>query len=533
MMHLPTSIADMNAELRVRCGAAGLQFDCGAGGNIGAEIAIVAEAPGEREVQQKQPLIGASGRLLWDILRKDGITRNHCYITNVVKRQLVSVAMQLKTKKAAIPKQEVAHWNSILIEELQMLPNVRVIVALGNYALSALCNETGITKFRGSVLPMQLGDRKVQVVCTYNPAAAIHEPKTEIIHRMDCHKITRVMNGEHSVPEISAIINPTFAEARDYIRHIRSQQVPIAHDIETMGGETACIGFAATDNEGMCINFRTRDQHHYTLEQERVLRLDIAALLADTSIQFIAQNGNFDAYWLWYKDRIRVHRYWFDTMLAHHLLYPSLPHDLGFLTAQYTDYPYYKDEGKAWRDNNVTETAINEFWEYNVKDCCITRMCASHLQRELHEAGLNDTFYNHIMRLQPHLVGMTTGGVLCDGELKQQFVNELTVGVAEARRLCVESAREATGNPDYELNPRSWPDLGRLLFDELRLVGRGTSVDAENRERMRKHPRTSTAARQLLERVDSYLGEAKFLGTYADSRLDNDGRFRCEYKQTG
>ena len=535
MMNQPATIREMNDELRARCGAAGIPFECGAGGLLQSRIAVIAEAPGDRELQQHAPLVGGSGKLLWDVLRKDNLTRNHVYITNVVKRKLVTVATMAKTnKKAIVNKSEFAHWASLLQQELAMLPNLEVVLALGNYALQALCGVTGIGNYRGSVLAAQIGTRVVKVVCAFNPAAAIHDPRNEIVFRMDCHRLTRVMNGEHNAPLIHAYINPSYAEASEYINHIRHLGVPIAHDIETMGNETACAGFAASDHEGMCINFRTYDANHYTPEQERDLRLAIAGLLGDRSINFIAQNGNFDAYWMWYKDRIRVHGYWFDTMLAHHFLYPSLPHGLGFLTAQYTDYPYYKDEGEAWKEKTLaTPQSINEFWEYNVKDCCITRMVSEHLHRELIEQGMAEPFFNHVMRLQPHLVGMTTMGVLCDQRLKHQFVSELTAGVDAARGLCIAKAREALERPDYEFNPRSWLDLRRLFFDELRLVGRGDSVDAENRTRMRKHPRTSPAARELLEAVDGYLTDAKFLGTYADSRVDPDGRFRCEYKQTG
>ena len=99
---------------------------------------------------------------------------------------------------------------------------------------------------------------------------------------------------------------------------------------------------------------------------------------------FVAQNGHYDASWLWFKDRIRVHQHWFDTMLAHHYLYPGLPHDLGFITAQYTDHPYYKDEGQLWKE----EGDIDAFWEYNVTDCCITRIAAEKMQQELIDAGL-------------------------------------------------------------------------------------------------------------------------------------------------
>ena len=56
-----------------------LPFDCGAGGNLGSYISpVVAEAPGEREVQQNVPLIGGSGKYLWDILRKDQADTQRC-----------------------------------------------------------------------------------------------------------------------------------------------------------------------------------------------------------------------------------------------------------------------------------------------------------------------------------------------------------------------------------------------------------------------------------------------------------------------
>jgi len=67
------------------------------------------------------------------------------------------------------------------------------------------------------------------------------------------------------------------------------------------------------------------------------------------SHRVIAQRGDFDAYWCWLRDRIRI-RVWLDTLLAHHTLYPQLPHDLGYLTAQYTTHPYYKGEGDYWKE---------------------------------------------------------------------------------------------------------------------------------------------------------------------------------------
>lgn len=44
-----------------------------------------------------------------------------------------------------------------------------------------------------------------------------------------------------------------------------------------------------------------------------------------------------------------------DTLIRHHILWPELPHDLAFLTRQYTRQPYYKDEGKSWKLSQMTD----------------------------------------------------------------------------------------------------------------------------------------------------------------------------------
>jgi DNA polymerase-1 len=296
-----------------------------------------------------------------------------------------------------------------------------------------------------------------------------------------------------------------------------------------MAGETACVGFAPTNEIGICINFRSQGQNHYSLRDEANIRLELQSLLADPRKRYVAQNGHYDAAWLWFKDRIRVHGHWFDTMLAHHLLYPSLPHDLGFLTAQYTDHPYYKDDGKLWRE----EGDINEFWRYNVTDCCITRLIAEKMHQEMADAGLDKTFFNHIMRLQPELITMSVNGVSADVGLKEVFTANLGAQLEQAKELCISKARVATGIADYEFNPNSSQQLGKLLFDELRLVGRGSSVDKENRDRIRKHPRTPGTARDLLTAIDSFKEQHKFVTTYLGAVADDDGRWRCTYKQTG
>lgn len=310
---------------------------------------------------------------------------------------------------------------------------------------------------------------------------------------------------------------------------MRSDRLAVSIDIETIGNETACIGLANDDHEGFCINFRTHDNpNRCDPHDEAVVRLALAELFADRNLELVTQNGNFDSYWLYYKDRLLL-RSTYDTLLAHHTLYPVLPHNLGFLTTQYTEHPYYKDEKDTWR----TLGDIGRFWEYNVKDCCITRHVYRSTMAELDATKLMPFFRNHVMQLQPHLVTMTTNGILQDATLKASIAEDLVAQLDVLERDVIQKARLAASDPNLELNPRSAPQLRNLFFNTLKLSGRGTSTNEENRHRMKMHPNTSHASRELIDAIDKYKEEHKFYSTYVDTATDPDGRMRSEYRQWG
>lgn len=527
-----TSIGDINREVHNRCRDLDLRIDCGPDGLFNAEIAIIGEAPGERETQLKSPLIGSSGKLFWEMVRPIGLTRRNTYISNVVKRQLRSIT----DEKIAISNHELGQYISVLQWELQQLPNLRYIIVLGNYALEAVTGLSGIMHYRGSVLDTTIQSisqgtsRDVRVICMMNPAAVIREPKWEIMFKFDVGRLKSVINGQYREHVISPVINPSPAEALAWIERMQDERLPVSLDIESIGGESACIGLANSPHTGMCINFRDRSSNRFTVADESKIRLRLSKFFRDETVRLVAQNGMFDAGFLELFDRLRIPRFWFDTMLAHHTLYPQLPHNLGFLTSQYTTHPFYKDEGKAWKEGSDIDT----FWTYNVKDCCITLACQQAMQAELEAQGMADFFFNHVMRLQPHLIRMTVGGIKLDEALKEQVRVEVEKEVASLKSKFQELAREAAGeDEEYKPNPGSPKQMAELYFRKLRLVGRGTSADAKNRLRMRQHPRTPPIARELLLTHDRYAKEKKFLGTYAEMRADEDGRIRCEYKQTG
>lgn len=526
-----TKIAEMKEAVEIKALAARLNVECPPDGLMTARLAVVAEAPGEREISQRLPLVGGSGALLWRMLAKHtGLTRKDVYISNVSKRQ---IALSNDTRKA-MNRHELDLWASILNWELSNLPNLEYILVLGNMSLQAITGQQGITNWRGSVLTIDQSispdtKRSVQVICTNNPAAIIREPKLEVSFNLDMAKLKRVIDGKHKDIPVETALYPSPLEIRGLCERIREQDHDCAYDIEVIANETACIGVATDTKNATCIAFRDRVSNFYSEADERQIRRDLSGLFSDQRVRLVAQNNMFDSTWLWYKDKMRVQPIWFDTMLAHHTLYPTLPHNLGFLTTQYTDHPYYKGEKDSWKDGGD----IDDFWRYNGKDCAHTLAVAYRELGELRAQQLDGFFFSHVMRLQHHLARMTVGGILVDIGMKEKLSVELRDTVNNLHQQLQVQVRDSIGDPDYTINPNSPRQLSDLLFNKLKLVGRGSSTDAENRKRMFNHPRTSESSRQILQTLNDYAKESKFFSTYAESRPDEDARMRCEYKQTG
>ncbi len=519
-----------------------LKVECSPAGNLHAQIVVIGEAPGEHEARNNTPFTGGSGQVLWTALRKYNINKTMVFATNVMKRRAGPGKQTPTGRTSDMGRGERTDWAGSLLWELRQLPNVRYVLVLGGVALDAcrpfmnMTSESGVTMWRGSVVHGAIDGRPVEFIITYNPAHIMREPKFEITFRFDIAKLQRVIDGKYQDYKIEDHINPSPKEAIEWIDMMHDGKVPVAFDIEVVSGETACIGLAANNHRGYCINLRTLDANRFSLFEERDVMRRMARFLGDHTVQLVAQNGIFDTAWLWYKDGIRVDHVWFDTLLAHHTLYSSLPHNLAYLTAQYTDHPFYKDEGKTWREGGD----IDQFWRYNVKDCCIARKVMERTYIELERDGLIDFFFDHVMRLQPHLVRMMVGGVLCDKPLKEVIVEEMQEQVGDLlnkfygeAHLAIAKHKEEPVDDTYFPNPNSWKQLQVLLFDKLDLVGRGRSTNAENRRRLRSASRGTPESQRMLDTLDTYATEHKFLSTYATSKLDEDGRFRCEYRQFG
>ena len=304
-----------------RASAIGLTVDCFGDGDPNSEILIIGEAPGRQESQMKIPLVGPSGRFLWECLRDYGITRTKCYITNVIKKQLVDDV----EGKQGVSKNEVAHWQGLLDYEISQLPNIKYVLLLGSLALRAFTGHEGIEQWRGSVFDYS----GKKVIVAYNPANLLRKPSLEPIFKLDLSKLEMCRRGLWSEYNINPHIDPSPEEAIRWCDKMIQEDTHVSFDIEIIGNETACVGLANSAHEGMCINFRDRESNRWTVAEEVRVRRAVSRTLKHSKVRLVAQNGGFDAAWLWYKDRIQVKPLWLDTLFAHHTLHPTWPHNLG------------------------------------------------------------------------------------------------------------------------------------------------------------------------------------------------------------
>jgi uracil-DNA glycosylase family 4 len=521
----------MNTKLRRQFEAhaadMGLQVEVFSDGPLDAEVVFIGEGPGEVERRKGLPFVGGSGKLMFEMAKISGFTREEVYATNVVKRQI-----SLSTKsdaRHAVLHDELGKWCDLTRWELSQLKNVKVIVCFGNYAIDAVAGLDGITKWRGSVLPMELPNGvNGHVVCTFNAAYVMHdrEPRFEPFVIKDIRKASMVLKNTFKPHLIDEIINPTYKEAKAFIRDLRKVNRPIALDIEAINKELACIGLSNNPHRAMCINLRDLTKNRFTLDQEIDLLHDIQALC--DSHKMIGQNAQFDAYFSRLHWLIKI-RFWFDTLLAHHALFPLLPHSLAFLTAQYTNHPYYKDDIEEWHEGGD----IDSFWRYNCKDAAITYACYEKMHQELIDQKMNKMFFDHVMRAQPHLVEATVHGVATDMSVKEKILKLVQEDVDVAEKKFLNIVHELTGDDEYNPNPNSWSQMKDLFFNRLKLEGRGQSTDEANRKMIMANAKTPPLAKEMLAALDKFKEEDKFRGTYAEARVSDDGRFRCEYKQFG
>lgn len=499
-------------------------------GSRQAKIFLVGEAPGQTEDQTGVPFSGGSGELLNRVLDRAGIRRDECFITNVCHERPPKNDFNwfLKPK----PKIQLIQGLQRLKADLdEIQPNV--IVALGAQPLRFLANKQGIDKWRGSVLPCTLS-KGLKVIGTYHPAYALRVWDYKAIIEFDLKRVrAESLTKDIIRPARGLILNPDHITSLGLVEELLTADW-LAVDIECTeihgGWRLSCVGFS------------DRASRAVVWPCDEAWKLGIIKTLCESRVAKVFQNGTFDVTVL--ADNgivVPWDTFKWDTMLGHHSLFPecasgademaalggkkrqsALAKGLAFQVSIYTSEPFYKDDGKLWRETDDKEM----FWRYNALDAATTREIRDVQEIELVAFGTRQVL-DHEMSLVEPLAVMTRRGVLIDMQLRAELGKKYETEIARLQK----ALDTVMGSP---VNVKSSPQMLKLLYEHLKLpvkyhreTKRPTASKDAIIELSEKHSHPVLAMiLQIRQRRD-------FVERYINAQVDADGRMRCAYDITG
>jgi uracil-DNA glycosylase family 4 len=504
-----------------------------------AKIVIVGEAPGTMEASTGRPFVGGSGELLNRMLSSTGISRGSCFITNLCHTQPPGNEFEHFIKPK--PKPEFVIGVLKLKQDLEQIrPNL--VIALGTQPLKVLTGKTGIDKWRGSILECTLVPG-LKVIGTYHPAYILRQWDYKAVAEFDLRRCeTQSTFPDILRPKRNLVLDPSREEFAGIESELFNAEC-LATDIEcfeTPGGwRLACIGFSPRPDLAVVLPWKDEWQK------------DAIRRLCASSIPKIFQNGNFD-YTVLTDEYVPVNGFgelgpdkytpvgW-DTMLAHHSIFPecasggdemaalggkkkqsAIAKGLAFLTSIYTEEPFYKDDGKLWKETND----LTMFYRYNALDCVVTKEVQEVEEKELKEFGTFSTFVREMRLVRPTVTTMKRGikiDLMLREKLKKNFEQEII-----NLQLALD---KSAGSP---INVKSSLQVKSLLYDKLKLPAkrsRTTGNETANKDAIielaerHNHP--------ILHTILAIRQRRDFIERYLEAKVDADGRMRCSFDITG
>lgn len=494
-----------------------------------AKILLCGEAPDETERITGKPFVGGAGELLNRMLDRCGIARSQCFVTNVTHVQPPKNDFAWFKK----PANQVHYIKGVLqlkADILDIKPNV--VVALGGQALKALTNKDSIEKWRGSILESALV-KGVKVIGTYRPAYVLRVYDYKAVVEFDLRRVaSESLTPNIVLPFRDHVLHPS-TRTRDRLIEEMCNAEWLAIDIEcwqTDGGKwrLACVGFSDRGSRSLVI-------HNDGPESLLAIRQ-----LCACPAKKVYQNGSFDVTVL-ADEGIETTNFAWDTMLAHHALYPecasgsdelseqsgkkrksALAKGLAFQASIYTREPYYKDDGKLWRETNDLKT----FWLYNGRDAAVTREIRDVQESEINQFNVPQVFARRTALVEPTLAA-TRRGIRIDLSVRDSLTSSIETEINNLQKFL----DSAAGAP---INVKSPPQVRALIYDKLGLptkYKRGTSTVTSDKDALIELGEKYN--NPVLHTILKIRERRDLIERYLTATVDVDGRMRCSFDITG
>lgn len=531
-------------------------------GDPDSRICFIGEAPSYQEMQDGRPFVGPAGNLFDRCMHSAQVIRADSYITNVFedevkkpehgefKGSIVSKDGQYRLWHPTIGFTEAGMEFSKGARERLARTTANVIVPLGAPALNLCLGEQKprpITKWRGSIL---CGGNsgpcpRRKIVGTIHPAASLrgtYEWRYLIISDLQRAK-EESLSPEIHLPQRKIIINPTFDQARTFLKRMLDSSI-VNTDIETLNGQVDCFSLCAEPNEIISIpmlneHFQTR----WSLEEEIEIWNLYAQIISSPQIVKVNQNILFDLEKLMDRNAIVPQGIMHDPMVAFSCRYPFLDKNLGTICSFCTREPYYKDDGEL-RDSPTIDD-FERRWIYNAKDSGVSLESWLLLEPELDSAGYRET-YNIHMNMLSSLIFMMTGGIkvnqtaMTETRIREKAELEKVVEkLSEVMQRVIltkapkKAAEKRAAKETNAININSSQQLKKYFYEGKGITpykNKDGSETIDDTALIRIFRRYGFEEASLMQ---TYRRMAKNIATYLEMQLSENGRVHCSYNIRG
>ena len=559
-----------------------------------ARIMIVGEAWGRDELSAKKPFVGASGMELDRMLGEAGISRSDCLCSNVVAGQPLNNQMWrfFHPRDEKKPDYWGLHPHDSTRQEISRLwqqiaaCQPTLIIAVGNYALWALTESaritykgsdergamegggrmvpTGVGDFRGSMLwtrPShtmlwaQPKEFKIPVLPIIHPAAILREWSWRAITIHDLKtRIPMAFAKQWEAPLYKINIRPTVEQAEEYFASrmelANTRPVECSIDLETMVFDNnwrgvTCISFCTEMNNAITIPFIDKTPAGDIVPYWPSPQTEARAVRAMCNFMAHSNVGAFGQNFLYDESYIRDHwavvpRVSFDTMLAHHLIWPGTPKALGYLSSIYCEHHrFWKDDNREWGNKASPDT----HFLYNGEDAIRTFEIAGRQRALISQLGL-DALWNDELEKQELAFEMMSRGVKIDLKARGRLVHELMAAGEQHQAALLTLMPQAwvdslMGKAKPAKEGKFWFSSSKqvqfVFYDILgmplqkeRKTGNAT-VGAKALEVLRDKMPQFALLFDLLENMRSIANMSAVLRV----RLSRDSRMRCSFNTGG
>ncbi len=301
--------------------------------------------------------------------------------------------------------------------------------------------------------------------------------------------------------------------------------------------DTETTSTDAMNAELVGLSFSTHEFEAYYIpipaEREKAQKIvDIFKPAYESEILKIGQNIKYDMLVL-RNYGVKVNGALWDTMIAHYILQPELPHNMDSLAEKYLNYSTIKIEeligAKGKNQKNMRELQPTEIYEYACEDADVTLRLKYAIAPELEKLGVKSLFNDVEMPLVRTLVDMESNGVSLDTaalkETSELFTQRMNKYEDEVFALAGE-----------KFNLSSPKQVGEILFDKLQLDSKAKKTKKGQYVTSEEVLSKLRANNPIVDYILKYRAMKKLISTYLDALPllinKHTGKIHTSFNQT-